>query len=96
MSWCRQWIEELFDSNGTIVGNQRESGVNLCNNATPIDSDLFSELGVGHEDDNSISGSISGDQSNPSDSDGDLCGSDNDNSGESVGSDTSDTSNDIE
>ena len=56
----RLWIEELFESNGTIVGNQRESGVNLCNNATPIDSDLFSELGVGHEDDDSISGSISG------------------------------------
>ena len=37
-----------------------------------------------------------GDQSGPSDSDGDLCGSDNDDSGESVGSDTSDTSNDIE
>ena len=93
----RKWIEELFDSNGTILGNQRESGVNLCNNATPIDSDLFSELGVGHEDDDSISGSTSGDQSGgPSDSDGDLCGSDDDDSVESVGSDTSDTSNDIE
>jgi len=93
----KEWVEELFESNDADLGKRREVGVNLSSHETPIESDLFNELGVAPYGDKSVSDSSSEEQSGVEGSwGGDLCGSDDDDSDNSVSSGHSNVSDDSE
>ena len=91
----KEWVEDLFESSDTPLEKRREVGVNLSNHETPIESDLFSELGVATGVDKPVSDDSSDEHSRvEGSSGGDLCGSDDDDSDNSVSTDHSNISDD--